>query len=231
MTFATNFWTKPGAADPKRSFRFKVIFGGNAIWWAKTADQPVATVSAGAEFDFLIHKFYYPGKVTWNDVNVTLVDPVTPGALDSLMATLYRTGYRIPESPNDASFTSISKAGATGALGTVEIIVIDSEGKDLHSWKLNNAFIMEVSPGALDYASEDLMEITLGLKYDWATYTSYLDPATGARNEEGSRYFTTSDNTPDALNRTFPKPDGEVAEGSRPAIPGAPSDPATRNLS
>ena len=188
-----NFWTSPGAVDPKRTFRFKITFGGDAVWWAKDVDQPQATVGT-TEHDFMIHKFYYPGKVTWNQVAMTLVDPVTPGALDQLLNVLRETGYKIPGDPTrEEAFSSISKANATTSLGQVQIDVLDADGQRLHTWDLNNSFIMEITPSKLDYASEDLMTVALTLKYDWATYTSYVG-SEGSRNEAGTSLFTIQDN-------------------------------------
>ena len=191
----TDFWTSTNerALEPKRTFRFKVTFGGGPVWWAKDVDQPQATVGT-TEHDFMIHKFYYPGKVTWNQVAMTLVDPVTPGALDQLLTILRDTGYKIPGDPRQPeAFSSISKASATTSLGTVQIDVLNAAGDQLHMWELNNPFVMEITPSKLDYASEDLMTIGLTLKYDWATYTSYIG-SEGSRNEAGTSLFTIQDN-------------------------------------
>ena len=169
-----NFWTAPAKTDPKRNFRFRITLFGEQIWWAKDVDQPAATMSKTSH-DFMMHKFHWPSKLTWNEVSMTLVDPVTPGTLDQLLLTLQDTGYIIPANPNDGAYSSISKAGATNATGTVLIEVLDAQGAPLHQWKLNNAFVLEVSPSKLSYTDEELMTVALKLSYDWATYTSF-DP-------------------------------------------------------
>ncbi len=177
-----NFWTKTTAAvDPKRNFRFKVSLFGQGIWWAKDVDQPAATVSE-ATHDFMTHKFYYPSKVTWNEINMTLVDPVTPGTLDQLLFTLQDSGYVIPSNPKESSaYSSISKADAvtalstgasTGQNGSVTIDVLDAKGNPLHTWMLNNAFIKSITPSQLSYTNEELMTVSLGIRYDWASYKS-----------------------------------------------------------
>ena len=47
----------------------------------------------------------------------------------------------------------------------------DSYGPDgvIETWTLNNPFITEINYGALDYAQEELVEIAIKFKYDWAT--------------------------------------------------------------
>ena len=62
----------------------------------------------------------------------------------------------------------MSKAKAAGALGTVIITQIDSEGKPLETWTLWNSFMTEVKYGDLEYGGDDLTEMSVTLKYDWA---------------------------------------------------------------
>ena len=70
------FWTQ--RTDPKRKFNFEVSITGQGSviqnYYAKTVTKPSFTVNA-AEHAYLNHTFYYPGRVTWNDVSVTFVDP------------------------------------------------------------------------------------------------------------------------------------------------------------
>jgi hypothetical protein len=72
-----------GSKDPKRKFRFKVEFetlgGGNVLWYAKTIGKPSMTISADTTHKFLGHTFKYPGSVTWEDIELTLVDPAEDG--------------------------------------------------------------------------------------------------------------------------------------------------------
>lgn len=181
-----NFWTNTTSPkDPKRNFRFRITLFGEIIWWAKDVTQPEASISE-ATHDFMMHKFYWPSKVTWNEVTMNLVDPVTPGTLDGLLLALQDSGYVIPSNPSDTSaFNSINKAVAAGVAGggvgsgangtgnnsaNVMIEVIDAFGATLHKWTLNNAFIKKITPSQLSYTNEDLMSIALTLRYDWASY-------------------------------------------------------------
>ena len=49
------------------------------------------------------------------------------------------------------------------------MFVLNDEGVEIETWTLNNAFIKSVSFSDLDYANEDLREITMTVRYDWAT--------------------------------------------------------------
>ena len=67
---ANDFWTSANV-DPKRKYRFIVELAGQngigSLWFAKTVDKPEITIGTG-EVDFMQHKFYYPGRVEWNEI-------------------------------------------------------------------------------------------------------------------------------------------------------------------
>ena len=171
--WSTDFGQDTTLKDPKRKFRFTVEFqgidamqGGAKLWYAKTAAKPSFSIGE-VEHSYLNHKFYYPGSVTWNTIAITMVDPVEPDMTATLSDIVVASGYSPPTDSN--SLGSISKAKAAGALGTVIITQIDSDGNPLETWTLWNSFIKDVKFGDLEYGGEgDLTEIALELRYDWA---------------------------------------------------------------
>lgn len=173
MAEATNFWTAAPKQDPKRNFRFRVQITGlqqGYLWYAKKADRPMPSVSK-ASHSYLNHTYHWPARVTWNDVTITFVDPVDPDVNASMADLLEASGYRVPANPGDNSeWASISKQGATEALGEVIVESIDEDGNSLETWSLNNAFIMEINFGTADYSSDDLMEVSMKFSYDWASF-------------------------------------------------------------
>jgi hypothetical protein len=186
---ADNFWTDslaPSTKDPKRQYRFTVKllnYDGGAQWYAKSITKPSFTVT-DTSHTYLNHKFYYPGRVEWGEISVTLVDPVSPDAAAETFAIIEAAGYHIPGDENDT--TTMSKTRAVSALGSVVINQIDSEGNSLEEWVLNNAFIKSVNLGDLNYESDGLSTITLGIRYDWATCSTSV-PANIALGESGLR--------------------------------------------
>lgn len=163
------FWTSANSA-PKRNFRFLVQLGNDVVWWAKTVKVPSYDV-AEVEHNFLDNKFYFPGRVSWTDVSMTLVDPVSPDAVKKT------NEYVIGANPNNPNYkvkqesdteTTVSKAKAVAALGSVTIMVLDADGDSIETWTLQNAWIKSVSYGDLDYSSDDLRTIELSIRYDWA---------------------------------------------------------------
>ena len=167
---ANSFWTSANV-EPKRKYRFTVeITGMNnvpVLWFAKGVNKPEITVES-TEHKYLNHKFHYPGTVSWNDVSLTLVDPVSPDAASITAKMLVDSGYAGPSQLKGSDPKTNSKAQSTNAVGQVIITVIDSEGNPVETWKLKNAFIIKVGYGDLAYGDDELSEITIDFKYDWA---------------------------------------------------------------
>lgn len=163
------FWSAPNS-DPKRGFRFVLNIGGWPVWVVKTVSKPSLEVAV-VEHDFLNHKFRYPGKLTWQSpIEVTVVDPVNPDMARTVLAAVESAGYVAPDA-GLADLTTMNKAAAISALGSVEIDQIDSDGGSVETWKLHNAWISKVEYGELAYDNEELTEISLSIEYDWAEMT------------------------------------------------------------
>ena len=144
---SANFWNN-SALEPKRQFRFLVTLSldnNDVQFLAKAVSRPTYTV-----------------------------DALQPNAADLLYKHLSTIGYQNPTSLSAATSTTITKKTATDAFSTFRI---DEKGtnddgttKPIGSWKLQNAFITEVAFGEHSYDSEDMIDITLSIQYDWAQY-------------------------------------------------------------
>ena len=171
-TSDTNFWTATVAKDPKRGFRFQVTMSnlGGTLWMAKKVDRPTLSLTE-AKHDFLNHSFYWPARAEWSEISITLVDPVSPDIAGSLMTFLQTSGYKLPAGTS-AALSTISKKGALGATGTIQVDQLDEDGTPVETWLLKNAWVKEVDFSELDYSNDDLSEITLKIRYDWAQFHS-----------------------------------------------------------
>ena len=173
------FWSEQygtSSKDPKRGFKFRIEFekvqGDEQpiVWWAKKVNKPSFDVTE-VNHQFLDKKYYFPGRVDWQTVSMTLVDPVFP--VDAVFQTnqiIAESGYEVTVmSAETPVLKTMSKGKAVAALGSCKIIQLDSEGAVIEEWKLNNPFIKNVKYGELSYESDDLVEIELEIRYDWAT--------------------------------------------------------------
>ena len=177
----TDFWINP-SFEPKRQFRFLVELslpdgnGGeqNVQYLAKSVDRPSYSISSN-EHQFFNHTFYYPGRVTWNSIDLTLVDPVSPNASQLLYNYLQTAGVQVPTSVSNATMSTITKATAVGAKTDIKILEIatdrgSNESKIKGEWKLLNSFFTDVNFGNHSYDSEDMVEVSVTVQYDWAEY-------------------------------------------------------------
>lgn len=169
----SQFWASP-LSDPKRLYRFNVIFGDFEPWLATTVTLPAFKLGE-AKHSYLNHTFKYPGRIEWQDVTLGLRDPALPDTADDVMRLLRAAGYKFP----DAQFANntqetVSKAGAIGVIGqnSVKIQQLDGFGNPITTWILKNAWIKEVKPSDLDYSKDDLTEIKITITYDWAEIES-----------------------------------------------------------
>jgi len=167
------FWTEPGTS-PKRQFRWALYMDNNPAWTLKSASQPSFEVTS-VDHNFLSHRFSFPGRVQWNTVSITLVDPIDPDTSAEVLSWIRDSGYAPPV--DKADFRSITKEKAVARLQGLEIQMLDGEGEPVAKWSLRNPFILNASFGDLDYTSDELTEITLEIRFDFAKYEAVAGAA------------------------------------------------------
>ena len=105
---------------------------------------------------------------------MTLVDPVNPDATEALYRSLSAAGYKPPELRTGDALYTVSKAAAVNAIGpilTIEQYTTEPASGDpvgIEKWQLWNPWIKNVEFGDLTYESDDVVEISLTLAYDFA---------------------------------------------------------------
>jgi len=176
------FWTS-ALSEPKRSHRFILRLpdlqstGGDfqyAEYLAKAVTKPSYTVGS-TPHKFLGNTYYYPGIVEWQEVNATIVNAISPDGNKIMYDALEQMGYLRPNIQEDVFLNNLppstpNKQAAVVTLGQVTIEELSGEGANVGTWKLNNAFITSAKFGDLSYETEDLLNIELVFRYDWATY-------------------------------------------------------------
>jgi hypothetical protein len=167
MATSTRFWNEPDV-EPKRKFRWVLSVGDGTIpaWVIKKVTKPTFTVSE-VKHSFINHSFYYPGRVEYNEVEFTLVDPVDPDMASNILQIIMDSGYKLPETMDIAKQT-ITKGEAVASLNHCYIQQIASDASIIEQWDLTNAWVKEVNFGDLDYESDDINEITVKMRYDYA---------------------------------------------------------------
>ena len=177
------FWSD-ASIEPKRKYRFLLSFNGIPQWIVKTTGKPNFSVTE-SEHNFINYKFYYPGRLEWEEISMTLVDPVDPDASHTMLQLIENSGYVAPHNfLNDplargrsSNVVTFSKKRAVDAVGgRVYIHSIDENGTPIAPWTLYNPWIKNVNFGDLDYESDELVNVELSLRYDWAELETKVTP-------------------------------------------------------
>lgn len=172
-----SFWST-ATAEPKRKFRWKIVFSGtggisNLSYALKKADKPKGKVNPTTH-KYLNHNFNYPGRFEWEDINLTFASVSQPDATFLINQVLINAGYGVPKTAgntttNKRDLATISKRKFNGALGSFfNIQQLNPDGEVIENWKVWNPFFTSVNYGDLDYSSEDIVDIQVGVKYDYA---------------------------------------------------------------
>ena len=174
MPTNSQFWNQ-ASIEPKRQFRWLLYIAGMPQFIVKNVKKPSFSVSETGH-DFLNYKFYYPGRVEWATVDVTIVDPVQPDSTASLVKILEAAGYVLPDkftSQANEPRTISKKAFVDGLGGQIQLVQFGAntgaqQENVLEKWTLNNPFLTNVDFGNLDYSSDELVDISMTIRYDWA---------------------------------------------------------------
>lgn len=190
-------WTQSNL-EPKRKFRFLITFSNFADirFLAQTCDRPGIKVAA-AEHKYFDKTYHHPGRVTWdpNPLSIKLIDiQKGPGSsvdtTGNLLELFKASGLQYFASESD--FRTIGKDRAVRALGKVTVKVLNSltdangfipPGAEISDpsagastgvsevWELDNAWLESIKPDSLDYSSDDLLTVTIQVRYDFAFFT------------------------------------------------------------
>jgi hypothetical protein len=176
-----SFWSVSGP-EPKRNYRWVVHFSSNLqnITYAlKKVDKPKAKIGE-VTHKYLNHSFYYPGRLEWEAINMTFASVTKPDATQLVNNVLLNAGYGVPSSETapGSQVSTIGKRKFAGALGnTIDIMQLDADGLTTEKWQIHNPFFTNVQFGTLDYSSEEIVEISTTVRYDWAQLVETVEPA------------------------------------------------------
>jgi len=143
--------------EPKYTNRFIMYIDGIPAYIIKAAAKPSMT-NGEIVLDHINVKRKLKGKSDWNDISITLYDPIVPSGAQSVMEWIRihhesltgRDGYS-SQYKKDITFHSLSPTG-----------------EKIEEWTLKGAFILDSNFGSMDWATADAVTIEVTLKYDYA---------------------------------------------------------------
>ena len=143
--------------EPKLKNRYVMSIDGILAYLIKTANRPSITFEE-VELNHMNVKRFVKGKGTWEPVEITLYDPVVPSAAQAVM-----------------EWIRLSHESVTGRDGysdfykkNITFNLLDPVGAVVEEWELKGAYIQSANFGDLAFDSNDPVEITMTLRYDYA---------------------------------------------------------------
>ena len=148
--FYTNF-------EPKMKNRFIFEINGIPSYLVRVGNRPSIQFEV-VTLDHINVKRKLKGKGEWQDVQLTLFDPIVPSGAQAVM-----------------EWVRLSHESLTGRAGyadmykkTVDCYMLGPVGDKIEHWTLKGAFINNATFGDLDWSSNDPAEIQITLSYDYA---------------------------------------------------------------
>ena len=144
------------AFEPKVQNRFVLYFEGIPSFMVKAASAPSFT-DEEVKLDHINSYRKIRGKREWENMDLTLYDPITPSGAQAVMEWA-RLGYE--SVTGRAGYSDFYKKELTlNQLGPVGDIVGE--------WIIKGAFIVSADFGDYDWSSSDVVYVTLSIAMDY----------------------------------------------------------------
>lgn len=144
--------------EPKVAFRHKLYIDGITAYTCKTAAMP-SLDQGEIVIDYINVDFKVKGKSRWQDISVTLYDPVDPSAAQEVHDWI---------EAHHNSKTGIDGFAFGGYKKDISIHALDPEGTPVEKWAIKGAYINTSNWGTMDWSADEAKMIELNIKYDYA---------------------------------------------------------------
>jgi hypothetical protein len=166
------FWSDNTMQEPLRQNRWFLRFSNEKhkqlVISLKECKKPKHSTSV-TEHRLINHTFKYPGTVKWDPINIKLVSSRGNDKSEDVSVLFYNflssSGYY---SPTDSLSTGVNKGNSIIEKNSLDIVQINSFGDVIEEWHLHNAYVSDTDYGSLSYSSDDFVEISATIQYDWA---------------------------------------------------------------
>jgi hypothetical protein len=148
--FYTNF-------EPKMKNRYVMEIDGIPSYLVKSAARPSITFET-VVLDHINIKRKVQGKGDWQDITITLYDPIVPSGAQSVMEWV-RLGHE--------SITG-RRGYADFYKKDITFYMLGPVGDKIEQWTIKGAFINSANFGDLSFDSNEPATVELTLSYDYA---------------------------------------------------------------
>ena len=148
--FYTNF-------EPKMKNRYVMEIDTIPSYLVKAANRPTIQFET-VTLDHINVKRKLKGKGEWQDITITLYDPIVPSGAQAVMEWIRLGHESITGRDGYADFYKKD----------ITFYMLGPVGDKIEQWTLKGAFITQANFGDLDFSSNDPATIELTLAYDYA---------------------------------------------------------------
>ncbi len=141
--------------EHKRQFRWILSLDGIDAFTARTMDRPKKQFEETV-VDYVNQKVYYAGKGEWQQISISLHDPIAPSQAQKVTNWL----RMVHDDP-------------TGRMGYAEFYkkdfslkLLDPVGNVVEKWNCIGGWPTNVDFGQLDYSSSETAQITVQIRAD-----------------------------------------------------------------
>ena len=146
------------AFEPKTANRFIMYMDGVPAYLIKGVTRPNLNIDVQTLEHINIKRKLRAGKAEWQDITITLYDPVVPSAAQTAMEWIRLSHESVTGRNGYADF--YKKDLVINVLGPV--------GDLVEEWTIKGAFCNAVDFGSLDWGTGDALEVSLTVSYDYA---------------------------------------------------------------
>ena len=148
--FYTNF-------EPKMKNRYVMEIDGIQSYLVKAAARPSIQFEV-ITLDHINVKRKLKGKGEWQDITITLFDPIVPSGAQSVMEWIRLSHESITGRDGYADFYKKD----------LDFYMLGPVGDKIEQWKIKGAFISQANFGDVSFDSNEPATIELTLSYDYA---------------------------------------------------------------
>ena len=148
--FYTNF-------EPKMKNRYVMEIDGIPSYMVKAAARPSIQFEP-VVLDHINIKRKLQGKGEWQDITITLFDPIVPSGAQAVMEWVRLSHESITGRDGYADFYKKD----------IDFYMLGPVGDKIEQWKLKGAFISQANFGDVAFDSNEPASIELTLSYDYA---------------------------------------------------------------
>jgi hypothetical protein len=153
----SSVWDQAYSWEPKKSHQFIMSIDDIPGYLIRSSAKP--TLENGEiTLEHINVQRYVKGKSKWSAISIKLYDAIVPSGAQAVM-----------------EWIRMHHESATGRDGyssfykkEVKLEQLSPLGEVIEQWILKGAFITSSNFGTLDWGSEEVVEIELNLRYDWA---------------------------------------------------------------